>query len=455
MNGIIRPSRRHPRYLENGDGSTFIPVGCNICFCRDNTLDDTRILQTFTRWMTDFASQGGNFMRLWLGTPFCNVVPERAGVYSQTALDHIRALVALAERLGIRLKLTLEHFRFIGPDQAPAFPGIISFANQAYDKANGGPAADIAEFFTSEAGQRAFLDKCRFLADAGIGDSPAVAIIELWNEINSLLPTRIWKPWTEQMLPSVQRLFPRQLITQSLGSFSGTTAWQLYDALADIDANPILQAHRYLDPGAELDVCRSAPIDVLAAAAVRELLDRRPDRPALLAEVGAVEANHARYSDLYAHDTQGILLHDMLFAPFFAGAAGCGQPWHWDHIYLDRHRLHWHFRRFLNAIDGFDPIAENARPFHTETHTLRCHGLLGSSQALIWCRDKASTWQAELVDGQPAATLTGQRLPLPAPADCDCYLPWEDRRQTPADGNGASTITLPDFTRSIVVRCRF
>ncbi len=63
------------------------------------------------------------------------------------------------------------------------------------------------------------------------------------------------------------------------------------------------------DSGAELDVCR-AEMDVLSADAIRELYDRAPDKPVMLAEVGAVLANHAGPSDRYPGDTRGELLHD-------------------------------------------------------------------------------------------------------------------------------------------------
>ena len=90
-----------------------------------------------------------------------------------------------------------------------------------------------------------------------------------------------------------------------------------------MDGNDFLQVHRYLDCGGELDVCRG-PMDVLAADAVRELRDRNPRKPVLLAEVGAVKPNHTGPSILYAQDREGTLLHDALFAPFFAGSAGSG-----------------------------------------------------------------------------------------------------------------------------------
>ena len=45
------------------------------------------------------------------------------------------------------------------------------------------------------------------------------------------------------------------------------------------------------------------------------------------------------------HTHTGIILHDVLFAPFFAGAAGPGHCWHWN-VYVDRNNLWHHFARF-------------------------------------------------------------------------------------------------------------
>ena len=111
------------------------------------------------------------------------------------------------------------------------------------------------------------------------------------------------------MFAALRKMFPRQMTVQNLCIFSGPSAFDYYDYLGRIPLNDFMQVHRYLDPGAELDVCRG-PMDVLSADAVRELLDRRPDRPAILAEVGAVKANHTGPSDLYARDKKGMLLHD-------------------------------------------------------------------------------------------------------------------------------------------------
>jgi hypothetical protein len=143
--------------------------------------------------------------------------------------------------------------------------------------------------------------------------------------------------WNEKMLAEVKKRFPEQIIMQSLGSFDGEYAVPLYKKMMAIPANEVAQVHRYLDLGAQFEVCH-APMDIICSSAVKDLLAYHFSKPVLLAETGAVEPHHAGPSKYYAKDTAGILLHDILFAPFFTGAAGTGMSWHWE-SYVHKNNL--------------------------------------------------------------------------------------------------------------------
>jgi len=70
-------------------------------------------------------------------------------------------------------------------------------------------------------------------------------------------------------------------------------------------------------------------------------------RPLYAAIVAVALANATPASGgpfkLYEKDKAGVILHDVLFAPFSAGAAGTGYCWHWDK-YIDKNGL-WLGRR--------------------------------------------------------------------------------------------------------------
>ena len=155
-------------------------------------------------------------------------------------------------------------------------------------------------------------------------------------------------------------------------------------------------------------------------------------KPILLAESGAVEPRHSGPFKLYQKDQAGIILHDVLFAPFFAGAAGPGHIWHWD-VYVDRMNLWHHFARFAKAVEGIDPAAERFQPAVVEHPRLRILALKGQTMLLAWCRDSQNTWQSELADGRPPQPIEGATIDLKAalekasPRSATAYDPWENR----------------------------
>lgn len=402
-------------------------------------------------WMRELAGHGGNFIRLWLGHAFFDIEPERAGLFDERALDRIEILLDEAQILDLRVKLTLDHFRTLDETSvAGSFAGAADFSRPQYSLSRGGPAADMDSFWQTPACRTAYLKKLDCLA-ARFGDHPAIAACELWNEINACSGAGR-EAWTETMLPELKRRFPHALALQSLGSFCANYMERPYRWLCGLRGNDVVQIHRYLDPGAEWPVCHQS-IDVLSADAVRHIRAWAPDRALLLAEGGAVEPHHAAPSTLYEKDTEGIILHDILFAPFFAGAAGSGQCWHWD-FYVARHRLWWHFGRFKRAIEGFDPACQQPRPLFRETDRLRLHILSGNGRSVIWIRNKDSDWRTELVPGRTVDTVSGLSLPVPgelAPvAHASAYDPWADTktRFLPVSGR---VVKLPSFRRSLVL----
>lgn len=447
---FVRVSTVNPRYLEQGAGTPFIPIGPNICWPRFETGED-KVFRLYERYFDNLSANNGNYTRIWISHPFFEVEWRKAGEFDESKARRLDTLVRLAAARKIRLKFCLEHFRSLD-SIPPIFPGSVDMGKPVYSSGGGGPLNHISEFFTKPEGRKLYLDRVDFLA-AQYRDESSIFGWELWNEINAVRGEG-WERWTRDMLPEVKQRFPNHLVMQSLGSFDRTAQFDLYRRFSLMPGNELAQAHRYLDPGAALEICRG-PMDVLAADAVTVLAGYAKDRPLLLSEVGAVEANHAGPSKLYEADREGILLHDLLFAPFFAGAAGPGQSWHW-HFYIDKHDLWWHFGRFAEAVRDLDPVSEQFRPFRLEHPSLRVFGLRGQSATLLWLRDAASNWHTELVEGKPASTLSAILLPLAglekpsAYREARCYHPWLDQHENALIQS--EDLKLPDFRRSLAVR---
>lgn len=441
----MRISPRDARYLELTNGAPYIPIGLNLLAPPAGPGEEAAFRQ-YDEWLKQLAVNGGNFIRIWLSHPFWDVEHSRSGEYDGARARRIDRLLELCRRHKIRVKFTLEHFRSIGG-------GRQRWADKPlHHRDRGGPADSIADFFDGEASREQFRRKIAWYQKR-FGARAEIFGWELWNEIDAVDGGDVMA-WTEAMLPVLHDAFPRNLVMQSLGSFDTEKKRGLYRRHSTLAGNDLAQVHRYLDLGAELDVCRGA-MDVVAASAVRDVLACEPARPVLLAESGAVEPRHSGPFKLYRNDKAGIILHDTLFAPFFSGAAGPGHTWHWD-SYVAANGLWGHFRHFAESVRGIDPAAEQFEPVYFEQDRLRVYALKGRKNVLLWVRDGANTWETELRDGVPPETLSGIRLniqaalpPRPMPT-VRIYDPWTGKAaRAPLRGG---SLPLPPFQRSLVLR---
>jgi hypothetical protein len=371
----------------------------------------------------------------------------KSGVYDAERAKRADRLLELCRKYHIRVKLTMEHFRSIGG-------GRQAWADRpVHNVANGGTATSMADFFDGETSRAQFKRKIEWYAKR-YGDQPVVYGWELWNEINAVTGNGDIMAWTDIMLAELHKAFPKNMAMQSLGSFDNARWRDLYRRHSLLAGNDVAQVHRYLDQGASLAECKG-PVDLMASAAVNELRAFNPGKPIILAESGAVEPSHSGPSKLYPVDKAGILLHDILFAPFFSGAAGAGQIWHWD-AYVAPNNLWYHFGRFAQAVRDLDPPAEGFEPTTVPHERLRVYVLSGRKTLLAWCRDSRNTWESELKNGEKPEQLRNVTVDL-SPAlkgaktkSVRVYDPWTDKWANAKIDKGK--VTLPEFSRSVVIR---
>lgn len=434
---FVRVSPRDARYFELSNGKAYVPIGFNLV-PGPTAAEMDGVVQKM-------AENRINYCRIWLGHMYWDVEHAKCGEYDAERCKLAERFIALARKNGIRVKVCLEFFRDI-----PAKKNMWS-DKILYHKENGGAYESMKDFLDSEKGRAQFKAKLLWYKER-FGDEPAVFAWELWNEMNAV--NAPWQSWTEGMLPELHALFPKNLAVQSLGSFDHVGVRGPYKALCVMKGNDVAQVHRYLDLGASLEVCHG-PVDVLANDAVRELIAYNAGKPIILTETGAVKPRHSGVSELYAKDKDGTLLHDMLFAPFFCGAAGTGHVWWWREA-VERPNLWHHYARFAEAIAGIDVPGEKFVPVTPPDADMRIYALKGARTTIAWCRDAKSDWRSELQDSKPAQAIQGCSISTEDLVDAGAnvsvrvYDPWKNA-WTPASIE-AGKIALPGFTRSIVVR---
>jgi hypothetical protein len=448
QHGFIQVSEKNASYFSFTDGTTYVPIGINMInpSGRNGNNPDSAFAE-IEEWMKNLSANGGNYVRIWLSQSFWDVEQE-AGKYDEQKAKRIDRFIAMARKYHLRIKLTLEHFRSITLEENPQ-----RWATKfAYHTSNGGPLDSIAQYISTPQGRKLFLDKVDYYRQR-YGSDTLFFGWELWNEMNAMKGPEdaLFFQWNKDMLKAVKQRFPQNLVMQSLGSFDGKYAKPLYQKMMLLPGNEVAQVHRYLDLGAQMEVCH-APMDIICASAIRDLQAYHAGKPIVLAETGAVEPKHAGPSKFYPKDTAGILLHNILFAPFFTGAAGTGMSWHWE-SYVHKNNLWYHFGRFNEAIKGIDPVRESFVPSYHESAQFRIYALKGKNLSLLWVRDKTNSWQSELRDGVPPSLIRSASISLPElrrAKKIEVYDPWTNRWTTASASN--KSITLPDFKRSLVVK---
>jgi len=430
-------SPRDNRYFELSNGSPYIPIGFNLVGPPKEA--------EFDRLFQIMAANRVNYCRVWLGHNDWNVEHEKCLQFDPARARVIEHFLALARENGVRVKMCLEYFRDVRAERNRWSDNLL------YHKANGGRYENMHDYLSSRAGRDHFKAKLDWYAGR-YGDEPAVFAWELWNEMDAVRDSE-WLDWTREMLPELKRRWPHNLAIQSLGSYDWETKRDSYRTLCRLEDNDVAQVHRYLDEGAGWEICHG-PVDVLSAQAVGELVAFESGKPIILTETGAVKPRHTGCSELYAKDPEGTLLHDMLFAPFFSGAAGTGHAWWWRQA-IETPNLWYHFARFAEAVKGIDPPAENFRPVMMAHEQLRIYGLSGRTVFIAWCRDSKNDWRTELIDGKKPETLSDvdvdvSSLHFPAASSAQTYDPWTDTWQKASVRDGA--LAIPALRRSIVVR---
>ena len=447
----VMVSPDNPAYFQLSDGSPYIPIGINMINPNYPINDPDSSMMEVENWMKNLSENGGNYVRIWLSQSFWDMEHEKAGDYDMEKVQRIDRFIDAARKYGLRIKMTFEHFRGLTQEESSRE----WVRKEIYHTSKGGPLNNIDEYLTTVAGHKLFLDKLDFYMER-YGSDTLFFGWELWNEMNAMRGPEdsAFFAWNEMMLGETKKRFPENLVMQSFGSFDRESVRDTYRRMIELPGNEVGQIHRYLDLGADMEICH-APMDIITSSAIDELLSYDLNKPVILAETGGVEPSHTGPIRYYALDTAGMLLHDVLFAPFFAGSAGTGMNWHWN-AYVAPNNLWYHFGRFSHAIQGINPITEKFNPAKMETENFRIYLLKGIRTNLVWIRDKNNTWRSELEEGLPPdlivnASIGVDALDINRPVrQIRIYDPWKDIWSETVIVNGR--IPLPDFKRSLVLR---
>lgn len=311
--GFVRIDPRSGRFFQFDSGRPYVPIGVNLVGG-----DPAR----YDYYLPKFAAAGVNLARLWLSARELGIERGQPTVFDQQRAAALDEVVNLGAGLGVRLMLCLSDFReALGGRQG-------YWGDTAYSRLSPAPE----DFFTSPQAAQAYRKRLRYIV-ARWSASSAVQSWELFNEADL---TSAWerhagsvREWHQAMAGHLQGIDPyRHPVTTSFAGREDDSLW----------AQPqlqIVQLHSY--PG------RLESLAENLRGAVRTLAAH--GKPVLVGEFGTHATNF--YGDA---DALGLGLHEGLWAPLFAGAAGSGMSWWWE--WVDRYELYPRFAAVSEFVRG-------------------------------------------------------------------------------------------------------
>lgn len=425
-NSYVSVSKKDPRYFALSNGDCFYPIATNIIrpdsfpatsgkeFGKTNK-EDFIGLKQYEWWFKQFSSNGGNFVRLWLSTPYFNVETDDPSKFDYLQFTKLDKMVELAKKYSIRLKFTFDYFRVFASEKTEnaIFCKTLKYKDNVCKSGS--------EWINSELWQGFWFKKIDEYINRYAGD-PTVFCFELWNEMNCFdAPFEEVTEFTARALKYLHEKAPKNMAVNSLGSYDHPAFTECLDAFK-MDEMSFQQLHRYLDQGAKMDVVRKDPI-ALIKDGLKDV--KRPDKPFVLAETGAVNDCHSMYFRYYSFDHNGIIFTDVTYAPFFFESAATGQIWHWS-LYVDSKNLWKYYAPIADMVKGENLDEQGLKSNDLSNDKLWILLLEGENNIYGYVKNKELSWYNVLRDMNDVSVLDTFEIPLKLTGDLKVYNVWND-----------------------------
>jgi hypothetical protein len=326
--GFVRQSRIDPYYFIHDNGESYVPIGHNVPLYRPGPYGETKALEVM-------AAHGENWNRWWMSSHGFGLEWERQlGCYRQKQSAQLDYVLDLAEDLDMYYMICMDtHQDFRNP----------GWKGNPYNSANGGPCAQVVDWFTNEEAKSFYRQRLRYIV-ARWAYSQRIMCWEFGNEFEGWAgsPAETVIEWHREMAPFLAALDPyNHLISTSWWSKTGPVAcWKI----PEMD---IVQTHCYTND--DMNV---------AVPTIRYCQTQRANhaKPHLFAEFGI--RSHASTAD---KDPEGWHLHNSGWAAICSGCNGNPMPW-WHENYIAPNNLHFHFQALRNFVGGLPFGREVWRP---------------------------------------------------------------------------------------------
>ena len=484
--GYLRVDPQNSHYLAFEDGTPFFGVGFNAVntmgACGEGNIRSFTVMQKM-------AEQGGNTLQIdfcqgdWLEWTFeenrrFQYYQDYNGLgwYNLKVASDIDSAVALAEKLGIYLRVSFFHWADFNREPADGSPG---FAKNPYWQRNGGPCRTPMDFFNSREAWEYQKKMFRYII-ARWGYSPNIVCWELWNEVDGVPDFRAREviEWHNKAFDYLKELDPNHLLTTS------TIDYFVRKSFAEYCREDLITYHFYVNFHNE------RPFNIIDNLIDANSSFQRFKKPVIAGEFGySVEHGWGKTLEL-SPDSLGVDIHNQFWTSLMDGMAITAMPWGWE-THIDRYDLYHHCRGLSKFIENEDlakiksygddnleidsdkrklifpeirtPTREEKEQgsrsravYHDKkVKNAQAFGLISEQRALVWVKDAGYAW----VNFNPLQKVINVKLTVKNMTDGLVKIEYWDTFTGEITGTDTGTvkkgkieIDLPEFYRDIALK---
>jgi hypothetical protein len=438
--GYIGVAQGNRRRFAFANGAPYTPIGMNVAWASAQ--------QPFETYFDALQKAGANYARVWLCSWDLAFEGTRLDDYQLDIAQRLDEVVAAAAARGIYVQLCIDNFL--------DYTDAAKSRRVPYWQRNGGPCLNIRDFFGKPEAAACYQHKLDYLA-ARYGAFTSLFAWELWNEMDLL--TGDSKPkymidWSSQMADHLRASdLGRHPVSTSLGRREPWPGFWTSSGLDFAQLHAYIYQPDFIDDGAELD-----SVELI----FQRLGELGPlDMPVLVSEFGFM--GEQDFNPLNERDTEGVHLHDALWAAALGGAAGGVMPWWWDN-YVHPTNQYRHFAALAGFFSGLDltgPGWHAATAHLDDRGPVRVIGLKTDSAAVLWIQRRGNSWYERVIEQSEPRLLRNVGVRVPNLLDGLYRAEWFDTFTGQAIGstqaqvaNGILELKVPAAATDVAVKIR-
>ena len=387
--GFVGVSKQDRHYFAYGDGSSYFPIGANICWAGSRGTYD------YDDWLPKYSAQGCNYFRLWLAPSWVTFAMEKPGPAAEGAgmgqfdladawrLDRV---IGEATQKGMFAMLCIDSYNELRNKDAANW-----WEKTPQNQDNGGPLRIWSDFWTNSKMDRLYQNKLRYLV-ARYSAYTHVFAWEFWNEVDIVRDFNVdaVRDWHQKMGDTLKALDPyHHLVTTS---FSDSLGSRSIDLIPQLD---FVQTHFY------------GP-NLIGGLAYQQSRKSAWGKPHYVGEVGS-DSSGPRLGE----DAQGVQVHDPQWVSLASGAAGGAMPWWWDNL-IDPNNLYPLFGALHRFTSGIDFPKEGLRAVDATLAYADPHTKAPPADLIL--ESGVVSWQPDDANQPQSITIKNGKLTGPMPA---------------------------------------